>query len=202
MKRHLALFFSFSPSPRTVRTYGLFKGRPTAERATRAFVPSHGCKLSRETMALSILLLAVSLPSSALAAVTVIPLAPTTADAITIQAANQLGGESIVTSAFISRVGNTFVIQQNLQELCTTPSGHAAVSQFQVGPLASGVYNVIATINFTEAPGFPCPQRPPITQTSAFAVGTAIPTLHPWLMALLACVLAVSAVATLAPTSP
>jgi hypothetical protein len=95
---------------------------------------------------------------------------------------NTFGSEAQVTSASITQVGNTFVVEQNVLIACALPSNPVVASQFQVGPLAPGLYSVTANITFT---GVDC-SPPPITQTAEFAVEAipGVPTLRrplePW----------------------
>ena len=144
-----------------------------------------------------VLLLAVFSTSAAFGDIVVTPPSPTSSDTITILVQNIFGAVGQVTSASITQVGNTFVIQQNIEMLCgpppPPPSIPGVASQFQVGPLAPGAYNVTATINVTT-----CSQTP-FTQTAAFAVTPPLntPALDGPGLLLLGAALAVSALAAL-----
>ncbi|HYM59993.1 MAG TPA: hypothetical protein VEZ11_03765 [Thermoanaerobaculia bacterium] len=120
------------------------------------------------------------------------PSFPTSNDTITIRVESSFEADGHVTSASIQQVGNTFVIEQNVEVVCgpitPPPSFPLIVSQFQVGPLTPGAYNVTAHINVT-----PC--FVPFTQTAAFAVTPPLntPTLDRPGLLLLGAALAVSA---------
>ena len=127
------------------------------------------------------------------AAVNVSPATPTSRDVITIRLENTFGAESHATSASITQVGNSFNIQQNAEIACSLPSNPLVTSQFQVGPLPPGNYDISATINFTGIGPVPC-SAAPITQTSAFAVTAVVPTLElPLLMLLAIAIVAIAA---------
>ncbi len=113
-------------------------------------------------------LLAVSISCAAFGAVSVTPPAPTSTDTIAIRVENAFGAEASVASASIMQVGTSFVIQQNVNFICSLPSNPIVASEFQVGPLAAGSYTVTVNISFADPL---CRPRSPITQTAAFTVG-------------------------------
>ena len=131
------------------------------------------------------------------AVITVAPPAPTSADPVTIRLANSFGAEASVRSASISRTGNTFLIQQDVLFGCFIPSDPEVRSQFAVGTLAPGTYEIIATITFT--PGIPGCEVPPITQTATFAVADhiAVPAFSEAMLWVLTAALVVAAVLSL-----
>lgn len=131
--------------------------------------------------------------SSARAAVTVTPTSPSSANVITINLQNQFGFEAHVLSASITRVGNTFTIQQNVAAGCSLPSNPSVFSQFVVGPLAPGNYDVLATITFTNVDPVPC-FPPPVTQSASFAVVAFVPALSTPMLILLMIFLAFTGV--------
>src|SRR4051812_19289917 len=88
-----------------------------------------------------------SVSTGALAAVQVTPV-PGANNTFKIRVANFFGSEAFLHSASITQAGNTFVIHQDVVLACTLPSDPTIASEFQVGPLASGVYNVSVTITF------------------------------------------------------
>jgi hypothetical protein len=129
------------------------------------------------------------------AAVTVTPASPTSADVITIRLATEFSSDGRVTSATISRVGNTFVIQQNVGVSCMNPNGFTAISEFQVGPLPPGTYDVTASI----VPSVLC-SPPALIHEATFTVAAAnIPTLSDGWLLLLFVTLAAVAAAVIAP---
>jgi hypothetical protein len=144
------------------------------------------------------LLLALLSSSEAFGAVIVTPASPNATDTITIRVENTFGAEARASSASITQPGNTFVIQQNVDIACSLPSNPVVVSEFQIGPLATGAYTVTANITFTGSGPLPC-SPPPITQTAIFTVtsAAAIPAVDGYGLFFLATALAVSATATL-----
>jgi hypothetical protein len=115
---------------------------------------------------------------SALASITITPQPPGSTDTFKIRVANFFGSEAFLSASSITQVGNTFVIHQDVALICSLPSDPTVASEFQVGPLPSGVYNVTATIDFHDAAptNIPC-FRAPMTETTAFTVGSAIPAM-------------------------
>ena len=141
----------------------------------------------------SVLLLAILASCTALGDVTITPLSPSLNDTVTIHLENRFGAQANATSATITRAGNTFIIQQNVDLACSLPSDPLVASQFDVGPLTPGTYNINANIVFNGLgfPNFPC-SREPITQTAAFVVTPSVPVVGPWLLLLMALTLAIS----------
>jgi hypothetical protein len=127
--------------------------------------------------------------TGAFGSITVTPPSPTAAETITIRLETHFGGLAHVTSASIVQVGNTFVIQQNVDDSgCLLPLPSDLISEFQVGPLASGTYSVTATTTMTDSP--PCNSPIVTQQTAGFAVGSAVPALNEGALMLLALALA------------
>ena len=140
--------------------------------------------------ALITLLTLLTIAPAAFAEIVVTPSAPTVLDAVTLRLQNQFGAEATVASASISQTGNTFVIVQNVNYVCTTPGNPLVVSNFAVGPLPPGLYTVTATINFIDIHNLGC-GIPPRTQTITFLVaGESIPALGSWGLWVLAVTLA------------
>jgi hypothetical protein len=126
---------------------------------------------------IAFLILSLFAATRTFADVTVAPATPLEGDVITIRVANAFGAEASVGSATITRAGNAFTIQQNVNIACNLPSNPVVASQFQVGPLAPGPYTVTANISFTGGPA-PCGPLPPIAQSVAFAVLGQVPALE------------------------
>lgn len=143
------------------------------------------------------LFLALLSSSTAFGYVVITPPSPHSVDKITILVENAVGTGGNVTSASIIQVGNTFVIQQNISVVACSPippppNIPVIGSQFQVGPLAPGAYNVTATTNIAPCSGS-------IPQKAAFAVTAPgdTPALDALGLLVLAAALAVSALAVL-----
>jgi len=124
-----------------------------------------------------VLIVVMCSATAAFGSITITPVSPTSAEFITIRVERHFGGLAHVTSASIVQIGNTFVIQQNVDDSgCILPLPSDLISEFQVGPLASGTYSVTAT---TTMIGSSPPCNSPIVteQTAGFAVGSAVPAL-------------------------
>ena len=149
-------------------------------------------------MNLNALVLVVVLFSSsvALSAITITPGPPKSTDVITIRVETPFPSAAEVTSASIVQAGNTFTIQQNARAYCTLPASSLLISEFQVGPLPAGTYDVIATTVFELTTPPPCLPAP-ITQTASFAVAPVVPALDLGGLFLLAVALAATAVVAL-----
>lgn len=145
-----------------------------------------------------LLLITLCFSTSAFGAITISPGSPTMGGTITIRVENSFGAEARATSATITQSGNTFTIQQNVEISCILPSNPVVSSQFQVGPLPPGTYDVTANIIFTGLPPMPCSPAP-VTQTASFRVtpGANIPTISPIGLLLLGAGLAAVALAVL-----
>jgi hypothetical protein len=124
-----------------------------------------------------LILLAVSLSTTALADIVIMPSPPTNIDGITIRVQNIFGSDAHVTSDSIMQSGNTFVVHQNIQRTCSPipppPNAPFVTSEFHVGLLPPGNYNVQAIIAVTGVPA-EC-TNPPFTQTATFTVVQAVP---------------------------
>ena len=126
--------------------------------------------------------------SDAVGAITVTPPFPISSDTITIRVETPFGSATHLTSASLSRTGNTFIVQQDVLVGCHEPQSTMILSQFQTGPLAAGVYSVVANITLA---GPDCGDSS-LTQTAAFTVSPdpAIPALDWRTLVLLSLVLA------------
>src|SRR5258708_14447759 len=128
-----------------------------------------------------LILLVLSLSTTALADVVIVPSSPTNIDGITIRVQDTFGSEAHVTSDSIMRSGNTFVVHQNIELTCSPipPPPNApppipfVTSEFNVGLLPPGNYSVQAIITVTGVP-VEC-SNPPFTQTATFTVVQAVP---------------------------
>lgn len=134
--------------------------------------------------------------SATSAAISVTPVTPTTGDRITIRVSNSFGAQARATSANITQTANTFTIQQNVEIACLLPNPLVVTSQFEVGPLPTGTYDVLADITFTSVDPLPCFPAP-VTQTSSFTVAAPIPALNTPVLIGLGTVLAAVALAAL-----
>jgi hypothetical protein len=142
-----------------------------------------------------LILLALSLSTTALADVVIIPSAPTNIDGITIRVQNIIGSDAHVTSDSIMQIGNTFVVHQNILRTCSPipppPNAPFVTSEFHVGPLPPANYDVQAIIAITGVPA-QC-TNPPFTQTATFTVVQAVPMIDWPGLVLLGSLLAVTA---------
>ncbi|HEX8151625.1 MAG TPA: hypothetical protein VF698_00805 [Thermoanaerobaculia bacterium] len=138
-------------------------------------------------------------PSSltVLGGITVLPALPIAANNVTIRLANTFGAQAAAGSSSIVRTGNTFAIQQSVSIVCTSPSNPIVTSDFNVGQLPPGIYNVIAKITFIDpSPVQPC-IPPPIVQTATFVVAPSIPLFDGTTLAILGAALATIAMLVL-----
>ena len=137
--------------------------------------------------------------SAALSAITITPAPSTSTDVITIRVETPVPSAASLTAASIVQTGNTFTIVQNASAVCSLPASSLLVSEFQVGPLPAGRYDVIATTVFELT--FPPPCQPaPITQKASFTVPSVVPALDLGGLFLLAVTLAATALARYAIT--
>lgn len=128
--------------------------------------------------------------------ITITPLAPTPDEAVTIRVANSFGAAAFLISQSITQNGNAFMVEQNVNFGCFSPSDPTVASQFTVGPLTPGIYSVTAVINLVE--GMPGCGNRTITQTTQFAVShSSVPALEPGALLLFALALAIVAVTML-----
>ncbi|HET9652423.1 MAG TPA: hypothetical protein VFP36_09535 [Usitatibacter sp.] len=132
------------------------------------------------------------LPAPAMAAVLVIPSPPIPAQPVVIRVSNQYGSEAFITSATISRTGNLFTINQAVTVVCALPNAPTLRSDFLVGVLPPGGYQVRSEIVYTGfGPG--CnPARE--TQTASFSVAEAfaVPVGSSWSYLAIAMLLALT----------
>lgn len=86
------------------------------------------------------------LAASAQAAIVVTPGSPRPGEPVRIALIDQYNSAASVTSASVARDGNRFVISQAVEVVCALPSAPVLTSQFDVGPLTAGSYEVVANI--------------------------------------------------------
>ncbi len=89
------------------------------------------------------------IPATSRAAIVVIPGSPISTQIVHIQVVNQYGSAAAITSASITRNGNQFVILQTVDLACSLPLAPTLTSDFDVGILAAGTYQVVAQIQHT-----------------------------------------------------
>ena len=106
-----------------------------------------------------------------------VPANPTSTQSVHIQLVNQYGSQASITSATINRSGNQFVINQIVDLACPLPVAPILTSDFDVGVLSAGTYQVTAQIQHTSA--LPGCGGFNLTQSASFIVGdpVAVPTL-------------------------
>lgn len=123
---------------------------------------------------------ALLISMSAEASILVAPSSPTSTQSVHIQLVNQYASQASITSATINRIGNQFVINQVIDLACTLPVAPILTSDFDVGVLPAGTYQVTAQIQHTSA--LPGCGGFILTQSASFVVGDplAVPTLGPW----------------------
>jgi len=85
------------------------------------------------------------------AAIVVVPNNPLSIQTVHIQVVNQYGSAATITSATILRSGNQFVISQIVDVACTLPLAPILTSDFDVGVLPAGSYQVVAQIQHTSS---------------------------------------------------
>ncbi len=112
----------------------------------------------------------IAVTSGAMAAISITPAAPASSDVVTITVTTNDGQHQELSGDSIVQNGNTFVVQQSVRTVCLLP-GSRVTSQFQVGPLPPGSYDIVATTIF-EGIGVGC-SPPPFTQATSFAVAAA-----------------------------
>jgi hypothetical protein len=125
------------------------------------------------------------LSASSGAAIVVVPGAPISTQDVHIQVVNQYGpatsilgytvsGASIV-SATITRSGNQFSIDMTVDVVCPgSPTALTLTTDFDVGVLNAGTYQVVARI--THRSHFPTPcGGPSVTQSASFDVADPVP---------------------------
>ena len=146
--------------------------------------------LSRSRMSACLCLMAISTIASA--AVVVIPADPSTAQSVVIRLTNQYGSDASIVSATISRSGNQFTINQTVNVICALPNAPVLTSDFNVGALPEGAYQVLAQIQHI---GFGPGCTPAAeTQSGSFVVTgpVAVPTASWWAYLLIAAMLLAS----------
>jgi hypothetical protein len=138
---------------------------------------------------IALVFFALLLATAAFGEITVAPAAPAPGEVFTIHLRNAFGSDGQVTSASIMQSGNTFTIQENVEIVCIPqpPPPPSALlnsaffgSDFQVGPLPAGIYNVDATVNVTTC------GRVPFTEHATVLVVNPIPALGKGGLAILA----------------
>jgi hypothetical protein len=80
------------------------------------------------------------------AVVVAIPSAPLSSQDIHIQVVNQYFVVASIASESITRSGNQFLISQTVNLSCALPSAATTTSDFDVGALPAGTYQVVAQI--------------------------------------------------------
>ena len=123
------------------------------------------------------------------AAIVVSPTNPSSFQAVTIRLTNQYFSAASVASATIARNGSQFTITQTVNVTCALPTAPVLTSDFDVGTLPAGTYQVTAQIHHI---GFG-PGCTPLdqTQTASFSVNElpAVPMESPWIYFLIASLL-------------
>src|SRR5579859_3374819 len=76
------------------------------------------------------------------ASILLVPADPTPAQSVHIELVNQYGSQASITSATVSRSGNQFVISQIVDLACPLPAAPILTSDFDVGALPAGTYQV------------------------------------------------------------
>jgi hypothetical protein len=137
----------------------------------------------------SIALLLLSTASNA--AIVIVPSAPLSTQVVHIQLVIQYGSEASITSATITRSGNQFVIVQNVDLACSLPAAPILTSDFDVGVLPAGSYQVSAQIQHTSS--FAGCGGLTLNQSAAFGVGepASVPAGSPLSYFTIACLLAI-----------
>jgi hypothetical protein len=129
--------------------------------------------------------------TAAQAAILVIPGNPLPTEEVVIRLTRHYSSDAFITSATISRIGNLFTIEQSVTLGCSLPNSPILTSEFNVGVLPAGEYQVVANIHVTSN-HFPC-SPPLVTETAAFVVAPfAVPTASGWTYLLLAILLLAS----------
>ena len=124
------------------------------------------------------------------AAIVAIPGSPTSTQVVHIQVVNQYGSAAAITSASITRNGNQFVILQTVNLACSLPLAPTLTSDFDVGVLDAGTYQVVAQIQHTSI--FPGCGGQTVSQGASFTVSesAAVPVGSPLGYLTAACLLA------------
>jgi hypothetical protein len=113
------------------------------------------------------------LSASSGAAIIVTPSAPLSTQNVHIQLVVQYGSAASITSATISRNGNQFVIAQVVDLSCLLPQAPILTSDFDIGTLPAGTYQVVAQIQHTSL--LPGCGGTTLTQSSSFFVSESAP---------------------------
>lgn len=107
-------------------------------------------------------------PLASLAAIVIVPSSPLSTQSVVIRLTNQYGSDASVVAATITRIGNQFTISQTVNVVCVLPAAPVLTSDFDVGVLPIGTYQVVAQIqNVGLGPG--C-NPPAVTQSASFSV--------------------------------
>ena len=129
------------------------------------------------------------LSASSSAAIVIVPSAPLSGQSTHIQVVNQYVSAASIISATITRSGNQFLIAQTIRLGCSLPIVPTLTSDFDVGVLSAGTYQVVAQIQYTSAlPGCGGATE---TQSASFTVSDpiAIPVGNVFGYLVLACLL-------------
>jgi hypothetical protein len=108
------------------------------------------------------------LSASSGAAIVVNPSAPLSNQNVHVRLVVQYGSAASITSASIARNGNEFVISQVVDLTCPLPAAPTLTSDFDVGALPAGLYQIVAQVQYTSS--LPGCGLPTLTQTSSFLV--------------------------------
>jgi hypothetical protein len=135
-------------------------------------------------------LLLLSLVSTA--GIVIIPANPLSTQSIVIRLTNQYNSDAFVGAATIARNGNQFTISQTVNVACGLPNAPVLTSDFDVGVLPLGPYQVVAQILHV---GFePWCNPAPVTQSASFSVvePASVPAGNVWTYLAIAVVLVFS----------
>ena len=133
------------------------------------------------------------IPLSPWAAILVIPSTPLSNQSVVIRLTNQYLSDASIAAAVITRSGNQFTISQTVNVACFLPAAPILTSDFTVGVLEPGAYQIVAQIqNVGVLPG--CISNA-VMETASFSVGdpVAVPVGGPWIYTIIAAMLLASA---------
>lgn len=118
-----------------------------------------------------VLLLAITPAASADIFVT--PPEPLSAQNVTIELTNQYTSEASIQSASIVQNGNQFLISQTIELACPLPNAPILTSEFEVGQLPPGEYQITAEIELV-SPLPNCGGQTVMEMSSFTVTGTAV----------------------------
>jgi len=112
------------------------------------------------------------LPLASTAAIVIIPASPQSTQSVVIRLTNQYSSEASVVAATITRNGNQFTIAQTVNVVCSLPNAPVLTSDFDIGVLPLGTYQVVAQIQHV---GFgPGCNPAAMTQNASFSVAAPV----------------------------